>query len=239
MDRPENGLRHYIGIPFRVLRRFATSLAVLALVISLGFNLAALTISGVFTATSAVLSSAGLSTVAAREAAEKRAQRKATGKIARETARSVRTRVAKGAARNIASVGGEAIPVAGVAVIAAALAFDVKDACDTARDMAGLEAALDAETDPDAARQSAMLAFDCRSIVPSFEDLPDRETIFSTVQTAPREAWQGAVAQFDDLTEMGAMSAGSVWQSVAQGVTALPDFDDVKTWWNGPQEVKP
>ena len=236
-DGPESGLRHYVGIPFRVLRRFATALAVLALVISLGFNFAVLTITGVFTATSAVLSSAGLSTVAAREAAEKRVQRKASSKIARKTTERVRRRVANGAARNIASVGGEALPVVGVAVIAAALAYDVKDACDTARDMEGLEAALIAETDPDKARTDAMDKFDCGSLIPGANELPNAKEIYVAMRAAPQHAWDSSAEQLDRLTAIDVTSVQVIWESVTNRVSELPGFGNLQDWWFGPEEA--
>ncbi|AVO38402.1 hypothetical protein [Pukyongiella litopenaei] len=185
-----------LAFPFRLIRRFAAFFAVLALVASLAFNVATLTVTGVYTAASTALNAIGISTVAARESGEKLARRKAARKIGRETAEKVSRRVQRGAVRNIASVGGEAIPVVGIAVIAGALALEVQDACDTAADMAGLEAALAAETDPDAARAEAIADFDCsamiRELIPDYEDLPGQSEIWASMSDAPRAAYEKA-----------------------------------------------
>ncbi|MET4102222.1 hypothetical protein ABIE58_001652 [Roseovarius sp. MBR-78] len=155
----------------RIVRRSAMSLAVIALIASIALNLSMLMVSGVHAAASAALSGIGVTTVAAREAGARLARRNATQKIGQKTARRVATRAQRGAVRSISSVGAEAIPVLGVAVLAGALALEVQDACATAADMAGLEAALLSEDDPDTARQKAVDAFDCAEMIR--EELPD------------------------------------------------------------------
>lgn len=199
-------LARLLTFPFRLIRRFATFFAVLALVAALAFNVATLTVTGVYAAASTALNAMGISTVAAREAGEKLAQRKAARKIGRETAEKVSRRVQRGAARNIASVGGEAIPVIGIAVIAGALALEVQDACDTAADMAGLEAALAAETDPDAARAAAIAGFDCpamiREQIPDYEDLPSGTDIWASMKSAPSAAYEKAKDAGVSLAEL-------------------------------------
>jgi hypothetical protein len=158
----------------RIVRRSAMSLAVIVLIASIALNLSMLMVSGVHAAASAALSGIGVTTVAAREAGARLARRNATQKIGQKTARRVATRAQRGAVRSISSVGAEAIPVLGVAVLAGALALEVQDACATAADMAGLEAALLSEDDPDTARQKAVDAFDCREMIrEEMPDLPD------------------------------------------------------------------
>ena len=166
---------------------------ILLLAGSLAFNLAVLTISGVYTAASSALSAAGFSTVAAREAGEAATRRQAARKVGRDTARKVTRRVQRGAARNLSSVAGEAIPFVGVAVIVGALALEIDDACDTARDMAGLEAALATTGDPEIAQTEAAEAFDCREIVPGYGDLPDRNDVWRAMRAAPQQAYEAAV----------------------------------------------
>lgn len=191
-------------LPFRLIRRFATGVAVLLLVASLAFNVATLTVTGVFAAASTALSAVGISTVAAREAGEKLARRKAAQKIGQQTAQNVSRRVQRGAARNIASVGGEAIPLIGIGVIAGALALEVRDACNTAADMAGLEAALSTDetgADLEAVRQAAIDDFDCSDLIPDYDDLPGKAEILAGMKSAPSAAYEKAIAAGVDLAE--------------------------------------
>jgi len=172
-----------------VFRRIAKLFAVIALVASIALNVSMLMVSGVYATASAVLSGVGVTTVAAREAGARLTAHNATRKIGRETASGVTRRMQRGAVRSISSVGGEAIPVIGVAVLAGALALEVKDACDTAADMAGLEAALAAEGDAEGARQEAIAGFDCKAMIrdslPEFEAVPSGADIWASVLHAP------------------------------------------------------
>jgi hypothetical protein len=195
----------------------------LLFVAGLVLNVATLTISGLYTAASGALSAIGISTVAAREAGEKLAQRRATQKIGRETARKVSRRVQRGAARNISSVAAEAIPFVGIAVIVGALSLEVKDACDTAADMAGLEAALAAEINHAAARQDAIKAFDCPAMIrgqlPDYEDLPSKEELWVSVQNTPQEAYKAARQAGISLAEVD--WSGKAWSALDQSQHAL------------------
>ncbi len=188
-----------LTLPFRLIRRFATFFVVLALIASLGFNVAMFTISGVYAAAQGALSAVGIGTVVAREAGEKIARQNAARKISRETAKKVTQRVQRGAVRNIGSVFGEAVPFLGVSVIAGALVWEVKDACDTAADMEGLEAALTTDGDPEAAREQAVMNFDCGSILPSYDDLPGKEDILATVLSSSKEALATSSSYYRDL----------------------------------------
>jgi len=192
-------------------------------VAGIALNVATLTISGLYTAASGALSAIGMSTVAARVAGEKLAQRRATQKIGRITAKKVSRRVQIGAARNITSVAGEAIPFVGIAVIAGALSLEVKDACDTAADMAGLEAALAAETDPATASQDAIEAFDCPAMIreqlPDYEDLPSKEDLWASVRNAPKQAYEAAKQAGISLADVD--WSGKAWSALSQSQSAL------------------
>lgn len=185
-----------ISFPIRVLRRFTAAIAVLALLLSLSFNVAVLTVSSIHAAASGLLSAAGVSTVAAREAGAKLARQSATNRVVKRTSQNVVKRVQKGAARNIVSVGGEAIPLLGVAVIAGALALEVQDACDTAADMKALEAALITGIDHETVMQKTREEFDCRQLLreelPDFEGIPTKEEIWSGMKSAPSVAYENA-----------------------------------------------
>lgn len=131
-----------------------------------------------------------------RVAATRHRQTEAVRAIGLDTAERAKHRAQRSAARNISSAAGEAIPFVGVAVIAGALAFEVRDACQTARDMAGFEAALLSDTDPQTEREAAMEAFDCaamiREEIPTYEDVPSKEEIWKEVLSAPGKAWERA-----------------------------------------------
>ncbi|MGC9418751.1 MAG: hypothetical protein ACP5EN_07220 [Rhodovulum sp.] len=197
--------RTVLFFPLRVGRaawRVGLSLLLLG---ALAFNIALFTVSGFYAAVSGALSAAGIATPAVREATRKATRQKAQRRIVRTTSRNVTRRVQRGAARSIASAAGEAIPFAGAGVVAGALVLEVKDACATARDMVGLEAALGAEDDPEAARRAAEDAFDCTAMIreelPGYEDLPTREDLWARVRAAPGQAYEQARDAGIALTE--------------------------------------
>ena len=146
-----------------------------------------------------------------REAGALRKSRNATRKIARKTTRTVTRRMGRGAARSIGSAAGEAIPFIGIGVIVGGLALEVKDMCNTARDMAGLQAALAAEDDPELARQSAVDAFDCKAMIreelPGYTDLPSRETLWADIRERPAAALNGAKRYMPDLPDLSESAA--------------------------------
>ncbi|GIT88206.1 hypothetical protein ROBYS_32220 [Roseobacter sp. OBYS 0001] len=169
---------------------------------SLALNIATITISGVYTAVSSAASAVGLSTIAAREASERLAAKKASREVVRKTTKRVSSRMARGATRNVTTSFSEAIPFIGVTVIAGGLALEVKDACDTARDMAGLEGALDNPDDPEAGQKQAMEDFECTEMIPEAEDLPNKEDIWAGMMNAPGTAWEYASNYVNDLPEL-------------------------------------
>lgn len=219
-------------LPVRVIRRFAFFFAVSALILSLALNIAVLSISSVHAVASAALSAVGVTTVAAREAGEKLARRKAARDIGRKTANRVTQRMQRGAVRNIASVGGEAIPVVGIAVIAGALVLEVKDACDTAADMAGLKAALMGGGDLEEVRSEAVEHFDCATILPNYNDLPSHEDILNIVKSSPKAAWDAAASNYARL-------GGFEWptkfdtatNSVSDWVATVLSYEAWHHWW--------
>jgi len=192
---------------------------VLVLLASLAFNIAVMTVSGVYTAASTALSAAGVTTAAMRETREKAVRKKTQTRIARQTTQRVKRRVQRGAARSIGSAAGEAIPVVGAGVIAGVLALEVNDACATARDMAGLEAALVSDGDPEDARREAEDSFDCTEMIreelPDYNDLPTREEIWAEMRQAPADTYEAArhvgeaLAEIDWRSWIGSAFSGS------------------------------
>lgn len=191
-------------------RLFSRTVLALLLLGSLALTGLSLTVSGVQLALSGALSAAGVTTLAAREAAAVQTRRAATRKLTRETSQRVSKRVARGAVRNSASVFGEAVPVVGVAVIAGALVYEIKDACDTAQDMAGLEAMALAEADPEAAHAAAIASFDCADLIPNADTLPTQDEIWSTAIGTPGKAWAMIADYYDDLPDLS-LPQGLSW----------------------------
>ncbi len=114
-----------------------------------------------------------------RLAAERVRVKKAEGQVAKLTStlatqqkvvarvsRKVTKRTAAGATRNVAATFGESIPVIGVGVVVAATAWELKDACDTMKDLHELEVALDPTKANDASVQEV-----CGLRVPSKEEI--------------------------------------------------------------------
>lgn len=189
-------IRFFLVLPFRAVRSGWRLAATLLLVASLMFNIAVFAVQGLFAATAGALSAAGVTTAVVREAGATRSRQNVRRDIGRQTSQRVTRRLQRSTARSIASAAGEAIPFIGVGVIVGAVALEVKDACDTARDMAGLEAALIADGDPELAKEAAENAFDCTAMIreglPGYDDLPTREAIWDTVRASPRQAWETA-----------------------------------------------
>lgn len=195
------------------------SVLVLIIVLSILLNVATLTITGVHAALSGALSAVGVSTVAAREvteklgnkatrqtakkaareAAERTTRKKAARKISREIADGVTMRVQRQALRNSASIFGEAIPFLGVAVLAGALTMEIKDSCDTARDIAALTAALETEGQPGLARRQAEETFDCKKLIGDAIKVPSQKEIWQKMRDSPQLAWETAASVIDSL----------------------------------------
>ncbi|MDZ7710353.1 MAG: hypothetical protein U5K36_10010 [Roseovarius sp.] len=141
--------------------------------------------------------------------------RNAKRKIAQKTARTVTRRMGRGAARNIGSAAGEAIPFIGIGVIVGGLALEVSDMCNTARDMAGLQAALAADGDPELAQQKAKNAFDCKAMIR--EELPrllrcslTRADFVAAIRESPAAAWNGAKRYMPDLPDFSESDASGL-----------------------------
>ncbi len=185
----------WLTFPFRLVRGTAKWLITLFFLASLTLNIAMVTMNGVYAAVSGAVSAVGVTTVAAREAA----QRVATRKAARTTAQRVTRRTMVRSTRNVTSSFGEAVPVLGVAVIAGALALEAKDACDTLEDMAALTAVVEGDDDPDLAERAARDAFDCRDALGEAIDVPSGSEIWAGVLASPGKIWAGAEELYDDL----------------------------------------
>lgn len=120
-----------------------------------------------------------------------------------DTATRVSKRTAAGAARNAGSVAAEAIPFVGVAVIVGVTAWDLKDSCDTIRDLHELELAFNPGlgADPDATEVCGMT-------------VPTKEDIWQTVKSSPGKAWSAASAHVPDLPTIDWQSYKPTWPAI-------------------------
>ncbi len=142
-----------------------------------------------------------------REFGAARASRKALREQARRIIRRISRRTARKAVRNVGEMFGEAVPYLGIAVIVAGTTLDVKDACDTMRDMSLLEQLHDPSAAPD---PDVMTVCSLR--------VPTRAEILARVRAAPGAVWNGVKdgsAAIVDGTVKGAAWVGD--QAVATG----------------------
>lgn len=119
-----------------------------------------------------------------------RGQKKRITAAVADTTKRISTRTAKGAARNVGSIAGEAIPVAGIAVVVGVTAWELKDACETMKDLRALELATNpnATEDPSVAEVCGL-------------EVPSKEQAWEAVKASPGQAWEKAKAYVPDLPE--------------------------------------
>lgn len=220
-------MRKIISSLFSVLGGLRRAVVLFLLLASLALNIATVTSTAVFAAVSGAVSAAtGLTTVATREAGLHAKRRGAV----RKTARQVTTRMQRSAARSSASVFAEAIPFVGIGVIAAVLALELRDACDTARDMHVLDGMM-AEPDADPAVLEADFA--CADLIPQVDDVPDREAILKGMRETPGKAWAASRVWIDGLPEFtsSTLATGSDWLS--------DGFEWLSPWPDAPHTNEP
>lgn len=140
-----------------------------------------------------------------------RGKKKLLGEAVSDTTHRISRRTAAGASRNIASTFGEAVPMIGIAVVVGATVWEVKDACDTMKDLHELEVSLDPSKANDASVKEV-----CGMAVPSKQEL------IAMVKASPGKAWQKTKDVMPDLPEMPEFH--------------MPDFPDLS--WPDLPDVK-
>jgi len=106
-----------------------------------------------------------------------------------DTSDRLARRVTFAATRNIASMPGEAIPIIGVAVIAAATTWEIHDACEMMKEIHELEVAFNPE--------AAILEREvCGMQVPTAAEL------WSSIKSSPGAVWAGAKGLYAELPEV-------------------------------------
>jgi hypothetical protein len=126
-----------------------------------------------------------------------------------ETADAVSSRAAKSAARETAAMAGEALPFVGVAVIVGVTALEVKDLCETIRDMNSLKRALNPELEPSEEELTV-----CSMAVPS------RQELWAATVASPGAAWEyskAAIPSLEDIREIEWPSRSEIWSFVRSG----------------------
>jgi Skp family chaperone for outer membrane proteins len=108
-----------------------------------------------------------------------------------DTAERVAKRTARGATRNVASVFAESVPVVGIAAVVGVTAWELKDACDTMKDLRELELAFNPDTtlDPDVSEVCGL-------------EVPSKEVVWQTVKASPGKAWAAAKEYVPDLPDI-------------------------------------
>ncbi|MBU2960841.1 hypothetical protein KO516_08445 [Citreicella sp. C3M06] len=131
-----------------------------------------------------------------------------------DIAKRVASRTAKAAARDTASMAGEAIPFWGIAVIAAATSLEIYDMCQTIIDMRDLQKVFD----PDQGQIEEELTV-CNMSVPKPAE------IWDSVSQAPGKAWEtasGAIPTVEELSDFDPDWSG-ILSTMFETVSAFGD----------------
>lgn len=146
-----------------------------------------------------------------QQLADSRVTYRGTSMAAREavsdTAERVSRRVSFAAGRNVGSTVGEALPVVGIGVIAAATAWEIHDACQLMGEMRELDAAFNPD---DPISDSEVCGI----------EVPTRAEIWQQVRSSPGKAWQSMREMYDGLPEV---SFSGFWAGTVRAMGGLYD----------------
>ncbi len=167
------------------------------------------------------------------------------------TADSISKRAVKTSSRSVSSMAGEALPYLGTAVIVGVTALELKDLCDTIKDMTELKRSFNPEL------QHA----EDETTVCSMK-VPSKEELWETAKASPEMAWAAAKDATPTLEDIQnyefpninwteawnttAEGAESVWSATKSGAGAAMDATaettggwliDAKKYWSG-EEVQ-
>ena len=143
-------------------------------------------------------------------------------KAVAQTSEQIGKRSARSAARNVASMPGEAIPWIGTAVIVGVTSLEIRDLCLTMKDMTELQRAFD----PSFSKNDADLEVCAVSV-------PPKEEIMAAVKASPSKAWEAAKEATPSLEDIKKMEIPDIkgWWKTGEG--AVSDFGGkVGTWWS-------
>lgn len=161
--------------------------------------------------------------VQVREAGDKvvsfRGERVLTSEAVERTANRINQRAAKTAARSVGSTIGEVVPYFGAVVIVGVTALEIKDLCDTLKDMDELRKAFHPDQEPSFERTEV-----CTMPVPT------REEIWASAKSSPGLAWEKSkefLPTLDDLRSYDLPDvdwseywegAGEYWERLREGL---------------------
>ena len=139
-----------------------------------------------------------------------------------QTSEQIGKRSARSAARNVASMPGEAIPWIGTAVIVGVTSLEIRDLCLTMKDMTELQRAFD---------PSFTISDDDLKVCAV--KVPPKEEIMAAVKASPSKAWEIAKEATPSLEDIKGMEMPDIkdWWETGEG--AVSDFGGkVGTWWS-------
>lgn len=136
-----------------------------------------------------------------------RGKRMAVSEAVELTADTIDARATRTATRSVGSVFGEAVPYFGTAVIIGVTALEVKDLCDTLKDMDALRQVFNPDLAPSEGSTTVCTL-----------EVPTREELWASVKASPRAAWEKARELTPTLEELRSVD--------------LPDLSD-PTYWEG------
>ena len=139
-----------------------------------------------------------------------RGKRVAVSEAVEETADLISDRARNSAAREMGSMAGEALPYLGVAVIVGVTALELKDLCDTIKDMNALKRAFNPALSPDEGAKTV-----CSMEVPTSDEL------WASAKGAPRAAWDGAKGVVQSLPSIDELKVPDLdWSGYWDGIGA-------------------
>ncbi len=174
------------------------------------------------------------------ELASARLANKSAATAVSTTSDRISQRAKRSATRSVGSMAGEALPFVGTAVIVGVTALELKDLCDTIRDMNELDGILNPEKDIGNDEQTV-----CSMPVPT------REEIWDEVRKSPERAWDGVMALKDidlpdppDWTRYGEAMKGAAMGAYEAAAETLDDAIEITTeevldlwyWFLGAEE---
>lgn len=215
---------------FRVFRISRSLAIVIALAVSLAANVT-LFVGGVLydTVDNVLEKITGLQTASAKqrktikslqkENRQLRGQIKRIHGVARSAAKRTVARSIKSVKRGLATLAGKAFPVAGVAVSVGVTAWEIKDLCDTIRDMNGIKREIDL-SEPKVDDETTVCS------VP----IPTTEEVLRKVATSPHAVWQASkkfVPELPSLSDTEAITA-DIWSGTQEFLDS--QWDKLDFW---------
>lgn len=122
-----------------------------------------------------------------------RGQKRPIASVVGETSERIAKRTATGASRNVAATFGEAVPLYGIGVVIAATAWELRDACETMKDLHDLDVAFNPEKakSPDITEVCGL-------------KVPTKEELWQMVKSSPGKAVEIAKDVLPDLPDFEA-----------------------------------